>query len=250
MPRHGIWRTHLTILLVYGLLAVLLTWPTVTHLATHLPGDGGDDRLLLEPVVGEACSADPAPSPLFSAAMFYPIGINLAFYTLTTLNALTALPLTLTLGVVAASNLHMWFTFVAGGYGTFLLARYVLASGLSAERRRVLLPSSSPLLLTPDSLLPTPSFAAAALAGGFYAFASSQLFYVSLGQFNIASKPLVPYTILFVMKSRRDLQSLRWPALAALFLIMQAWAEMTYASFLAVFIALYAVYEVGAWCSD
>ena len=36
-------RSHLLVLVGYGLLAVLLTWPTVTHLATHLPGDGGDD---------------------------------------------------------------------------------------------------------------------------------------------------------------------------------------------------------------
>ncbi len=238
MPRHGIWRTHLTILLVYGLLAVLLTWPTVTHLATHLPGDGGDDPAIAWNLwwVKQALLTLHT-NPLFSTALFYPIGINLAFYTLTTLNALTALPLTLILGVVAASNFHMWFTFVAGGYGAFLLARYVLVRDLSVERRR----TSSPLLPTPYSLLP-PS-----LAGGFYAFASSQLFYVSLGQFNIASSHWVPYTILFVMKSRRDLQSLRWPALAALFLIMQAWAEMTYASFLAVFIALFVAYEVGAW---
>jgi hypothetical protein len=246
MPRHSVWRTHLTILLVYGLLAVLLTWPTVTHLATHLPGDGGDDPAIAWNLwwVKHALLTLHT-DPLFSTAMFYPIGINLAFYTLTTLNALTALPLTLTLGVVAASNLHMWFTFVAGGYGAFLLARYVLARDLLAERRRAL--SSSPLLPTSYSLLLTPSFLAAALAGMFYAFASSQLFYVSLGQFNIASSHWVPYTILFVMKSRRDLQSLRWPALAALFLVMQAWAEMTYASFLAVFIVLYAVYEVGAF---
>src|SRR5512136_455114 len=169
MPRHGIWRTHLTILLVYGLLAVLLTWPTVTHLATHLPGDGGDDPAIAWNLwwVKHALLTLHT-SPLFSSAMFYPIGIDLAFYTLTTLNALTALPLTLTLGVVAASNLHMWFTFVAGGYGAFLLARYVLTGKPSAEKHRV----SSFLLPTPYSLLPTPYslLLPPALAGGFYAF--------------------------------------------------------------------------------
>jgi hypothetical protein len=158
--------------------------------------------------------------------MFYPVGVNLAFYTLTVLNALTALPLTLFLGVTTASNLHLWFTMAVGGYGTFLLARYLLAT---SSRR--------------DASRGGTSIWAAALAGGFYTFASSQLFYVSLGQFNIASSHWVPYTILFVLKSRRDLASLRWPALAALFLTMQAWAEMTYASFLFVFIALFVLYE-------
>jgi hypothetical protein len=38
-------RTHLTILLVYALLAILLTWPTAAHVAAHLPGDGGDEAV-------------------------------------------------------------------------------------------------------------------------------------------------------------------------------------------------------------
>ncbi len=221
-------RTHLAILLVYALLAVLLTWPTAAHLATHLPGDGGDDPAIAWNLwwVKQALLTL-RTNPLFTDFMFYPLGVNLAFYTLTTLNALTALPLTLALGVVAASNLHMWFTFVVGGYGAFLLARHVLAHtfGLETKGDAIIWP--------------------AAMAGGFYAFASSQLFYVSLGQFNIASSHWVPYTILFILKSRRDLVSPRWPALAALFLIMQTWAEMTYATFLLVFIALYVVYELA-----
>ena len=49
-------------------------------------------------------------NPLSSDYMFHPLGINLAFYTLTLLNALgTALPWTLNLGVVTASNMHMLF---------------------------------------------------------------------------------------------------------------------------------------------
>jgi hypothetical protein len=217
-------RTRLPVLLVYALLAVLLTWPTVTHAATYLPGDGGDDPAIAWNLwwVKHAL-LNLRTNPLFSDFMFYPVGVNLAFYTLTVLNALTAMPLTLTLGVTMASNLHLWFTIVVGGYGTYLLARYLLAT--SSRRGGA-------------------DIWAAALAGGFYTFASSQLFYVSLGQFNIASSHWVPYTIIFVLKSRRDLPSLKWPALAALFLTMQAWAEMTYASFLIIFIALYVTYEI------
>ena len=209
---------HLAVLLAYLALAIVLTWPTVTHLATHLPGDGGDDPAIAWNMwwVKHALLTLHT-SPLHTDAMFYPIGINLAFYTLTVLNALTAMPLTVTLGVVAACNLHTWFTMVAGGYGAFLLARQL---GNRA--------------------------APSAVAGMCYAFASSQLFYISLGQFNIASSHWLPYVILFVMKSRRDLHSLRSPLLAALFLVMQSWAEMTYASFALVFIALTVVCEVIA----
>jgi hypothetical protein len=294
MRSSAVWRTQLVVLLVYLLLAVLLTWPTVTHIATHLPGDGGDDPAIAWNLWWVKHSLlTLQTNPLFSDYMFYPIGVNLAFYTLTVLNALTAMPLTLTLGVVTASNLHMWFTMLVGGYGMFLLVRESgnqgsgnqesglresggrdsgnQESGLGKSGNRELEFSDSPIpdslvpdspipdslspdslspdSSSPDSLIPDPPspnplpLGAAALAGGFYAFASSQLFYLSLGQFNIASSHWVPYALLFVFKSRRDLSSLRWPLLAALFLIMQAWAEMTYASFLLVFIALYVAYE-------
>lgn len=222
------WRLQMAVLLAYALLAIWLTWPTVSQLSSHLPGDGGDDPAIAWNLwwVKHALLTLQR-QPLISDYMFYPIGINLAFYTLTVLNALTALPITLNLGVVAASNLHVWFSMVVGGYGTFLLARQELGG-----RGR------------------TVSWAAG-LSGVFYAFGSSQLFYLSLGQFNIASSHWVPYVVLCVMRTRAN-PSLRYPALAALFLVWQAWAEMTYASFLLVFIVLYLAYEAisaafGLW---
>ena len=101
-----------SVCLIYLLLAYLLTWPTVTHIATHLPGDGGTIRQSPGTSGGpKHALLDLKTNPLFTDYMFYPIGINLAFYTLTVLNALTALPLpTLNLGVVSASNIHMLFT--------------------------------------------------------------------------------------------------------------------------------------------
>ncbi len=124
----GAWRGHIAVLMLYLALAILLTWPTATHVSTHLPGDGGDDPAIAWNLwwVKHALLTL-RTSPLHSDFLFYPIGINLAFYTLTVLNALTALPLTLNAGVVAASNLHMWFTMVVGGFGVFLLVRQLQA---------------------------------------------------------------------------------------------------------------------------
>jgi hypothetical protein len=215
---HPVWRTHLIVCLAYLLLAILLTWPTVTHLTTQLPGDGGDDPAIAWNLWWmKHALLDLKSNPLFSDYMFYPVGVNLAFYTLTVLNDLTALPLTLNTGVVAASNLHMLFTFVAGGYGAFLLVRQELGKATQ------------------------PAIWAAALAGVIYAFASSKIFYVSLGQFNIASSHWIPFYVLFLIRTCRQPKSLRWPVMSALFLALQAWAEMTYASFLIIFTALYAV---------
>jgi hypothetical protein len=66
-----------------------------------------------------------------------------------------------------------------------------------------------------------------------------------LGQFNIASSQWIPFTVLYVLRSGRPGARLREPLLAALFLLLQAYAELTYASFLVIFIALFAAYRVA-----
>ena len=86
-----------------------------------------------------------------------------------------------------------------------------------------------------------PGFWAALLAGGIYAFASAKLFYAALGQFNIASSQWIPFCALYLVRMvhARSLRGkLREAALAGLFLVFQAWAELTYASFLLLLIGL------------
>jgi len=165
-PKFNSWlRYHLLLLLAYFLLAAVLTWPTLPHLTTHLPGDGGDD-----PAIAwnfwwlKYALLNLRQNPFQSNFLFYPIGINLAFYTLTVLNAVTALPLTLNFGVVAASNLHLLFTFVSGGYGAFLLARHVLTTADPLKSRGAGergsggdIPPCPPAPLPPCSSLARPS---------------------------------------------------------------------------------------------
>lgn len=227
-----------TLLLLTGylLLAVLLTWPTAGHLATHLPGDGGDDPAIAWNLWWvKYALLNRAQSPFYTDYLFYPVGVNLAFYTLTVWNAVTALPITLTVNVVTASNLHMFFSFATGAYGTFLLVRYVLTPTL---------PSAGRLDIGPNRLTPARNliWLSAAISGGFNAFASSNLFYVSLGQFNIASTHWIPFAVLYTLRTRRQPRQLKNPLIAALFLTMQTWSEMTYASFLLIFIGLYWTY--------
>ena len=76
------------------------------------------------------------------------------------------------------------------------------------------------------------------LAGALYAFASSKLFYAALGQGNIASSQWAPFAALYIVRTARPGGKARDAALAALFLALQAYAEMTYASFLLVFAGL------------
>jgi hypothetical protein len=235
-PSWPVWGSYLV-------LAIVLTWPTILHLSTHLPGDGGDDPAIAWNLWWvKYALLNTGQNPFQTDYLFYPLGIDLAFYTLTVLNAVTALPLTLNLGVVTASNLHLLFTFVVGGYGTFPLTRYVLTTiGTDAgpSNRGTSGPGAGRSL----------AWLSAVIAGGFYAFASSQLFYVALGQFNIASHHWVSLAVLYVLRTWRSPHRLKNALLAGLFLTLQAWAEMTYASFLLIFIGLYWLYGLvlEAW---
>lgn len=213
------WKRHLLVIGLYSLLALVLTYPLVLHFTTHVPGDGGDDPALAWNLWWvKYALLDLGASPFHCDYMFHPIGINLAFYTLTVLNALISIPLQVTFGLIPASNIVLLSSFVLGGYGTFLLSRHLLSE--------------------------KDTFGAPFMAGLVYAFSSSKLFYASLGQFNIASSQWIPLCVLFLLKMQKRPERLRYTLLAALFLLFQAWAEMTYASFLLVFVIILATYEL------
>jgi hypothetical protein len=215
-------RVPAVVLALYTLVALLLTWPLVRHFTTHVPGDGIDDPSLAWNLwwIKERL-VDQRNLDIFHVDwMFHPIHINLGFYTLTPLNGLLSIPLQTTFSLVIASNLVLLSSFAIGGFGAYLLATQELKTQ-NVKLKNVAL--------------------AACCAGFVYAFASSKLFYVSLGQFNIASSQWVPFCALYLLRLSRATSwrsGLRDACLAGLFLTLQAWAELTYASFLLIFAAL------------
>jgi hypothetical protein len=217
-------------LLIYGIAALVLTWPLAAHFTTHMPGDGIDD-----PSLGwnlwwiKQRLVDQLDLDIFHVGwMFHPVEINLAFYTLTPLNGLLSIPLQTAFGLVIANNVVLFSSFVLAGFGCYLL----VLSLLGDWRRLGEIGGGF-----------YPSIHLAALFAGFvYAFASSKLFYAALGQYNIASSQWIPFCVLYVLRIGRSTSlrpALRNSALAALFLTFQAWAELTYASFLILFIVIY-----------
>jgi hypothetical protein len=208
-------------LFAYLALSLLLTWPLAVHFGTHVPGDGIDDPALAWNLwwVKHAL-VDRPQNPFACDWQFWPIGINLAFYTLTLLNGVLSIPLQMVFGVTAAYNVLLLSSFVIGGYGAYLLCREVLRCGDAETRRRGEVGGSSQVL---------PAF----FGGLLYAFASAKLFYAALGQGNIASSQWIPFAALYLLRMARPGGRLRDVALAALFFVLQAYAELTYASFLA-----------------
>src|SRR5512147_2946076 len=122
-------RRHLWVLLAYLILSLLLTWPLVVQFASHVPGDGIDDPALAWNLWWlKHALVDQPQNPFAASWVFWPIGINLAFYTLTILNGLLALPIQTVFGVVPAYNAQLLLSFVLGGYGAYLLCLETLGS--------------------------------------------------------------------------------------------------------------------------
>lgn len=234
-------RSHLAVLAAYLALALLLTYPLLLHFTTHVPGDGGDDPALAWNLwwVPHAL-IDLGTSPIYTDALFFPIGLNLGFYTLTYLNAFLALPIQFGFGVIPAANVNVLLSFALSGFGAFLLVYDLLSHSVSgansaASRERE---SRAPFLVP-----------AAFLAGLVYAFSSNKFLYAALGQFNIASSQWIPFYLLFLFK----LLPPRSPAvshgrywlpgfLLGFFLLAQALSEFIFASFLILFTLAYLVY--------
>jgi len=220
-------------LLLFGALSLLLTWPLAAQFTTHVPGDGIDDPSLAWNLwwVKQAL-VDRPQNPFQVTWQFWPVGINLAFYTLTVLNGMLAIPLQAVFGVIPAYNLILLSSFVLGGLGAYLLCLDFLRWRRASDE--VAGPTGREAIF--------PAF----LGGVFYAFASARLFYAALGQANIASAQWIPFALLYIVRALRPAGRPREAALAAFFIVLQAYAELTYASFLALFGALAILWRVVA----
>lgn len=226
-PRRS-YRADLYALLAYLFLAIVLTYPLVLHFTTHVAGDGRDDPALTWNLWWVPYALlQLQSSPVYTDFMFHPIGLNLAFYTLTYLNAFLAIPFQFAFNLVVAANTNLLLSFALSGFGTYLLARYLLRD------------------FTSD---PT---AAAFVAGAVYAFSANKLLYASLGQFNIASSHWIPFYILFLLKLTHALGQDRpgrvtafYGFLVGLFLLLQALSEFIFASFLIIVTAFYLVFWI------
>ncbi|OIO90414.1 MAG: hypothetical protein AUK03_13010 [Anaerolineae bacterium CG2_30_64_16] len=267
-------RRHLWVLLGYIGLSLLLTWPLAAHFASHVPGDGIDDPSLAWNLwwVKHAL-VDQPQNPFACDWQFWPVGINLAFYTLTVLNGMLSVPLQSVFGTIVAYNMVLLSSFVLSGYGAYLLCREVMGwvdeetgkqgkqgnkesgvrgqgsgvrnqgsgirgeeSGGRSQSHPVTLSPCHPVTRSPGHRV---NATLAAFAGGaLYAFASAKLFYAALGQGNIASSQWIPFAALYLLRAARPGGKLRDAALAALFLLLQAYAELTYATFLMIFAGL------------
>jgi hypothetical protein len=128
--------TGTTATLLYGAVAVLMTWPLATGLARDIPWDLGDSVLNCWILGWSAThflrilSGDLSAAPEFwNANIFYPEPLTLAYSEHLAAQAIQILPIyALTGNLILGYNLLFLSTFVLSGVGMFLLVRDITGS--------------------------------------------------------------------------------------------------------------------------
>ena len=238
MNRHpDRYRHHVYALLGYLALTLLMTYPLVSEFARAIPGDGFDGWQNVWNLwwVKRALLVE-GSSPYFTRFVDYPDGVYLYFHTLNIFNGLTFLPVTLNAGVLVAYNVAVVFSFVVGGYGTYLLALYVMRHD-SLDGRGLRLQACL----------------AAFLGGVVFAFSPYHTAHL-LGHMQLISLEWIPFYALFAIKAIEKAQVsnlkfqisnwLRYALIAALFLVLVAACDWYYAFYMVLFTGLYWLWAV------
>ena len=247
-PNHSIMSTsrlirryglHGLALLGYVGLTLGLTYPLVLDFGQAIPGDGFDGWQNVWNIwwIKSALLVD-GVSPYYTRMVDYPVGVALHFHTLNPFNGLTFLPITLNWGNLVAYNIAILFSFVAGAYGAFLLALYVLRPNgattgdpVKSRQRRI---------------------AAAFVAGAVFAFSPYHMAHL-LGHMQLISLEWIPFFALFAIRQATDLEPamtaggdpgihnkrfLRRSMWPALFLVLVVSCDWYYAFYMALFSVL------------
>ena len=118
--------------LVYGLLAVLMTWPLALHLSTRL---GGSDPDLFNVYWGNWWvhrALTTGQNPYMTRYLIYPQGFDLTTFAFSPLLALLSIPLNWIVSPVVSYNLLVWVTIVLCCAAMDELVRYLTGNAWAA----------------------------------------------------------------------------------------------------------------------
>ncbi len=223
---------HLFALCSYLALTLVLTYPLIREFTRAIPGDGFDGWQNVWNLwwVKRALLVE-GSNPYFTRLLDYPAGVYLHFHTLNIFNGLTFLPLTLNAGALVAYNSAALFSFVVGGYGSYLLALWLLPAGCPAFLRHL----------------------AAFVSGFVFVFSPYHMAHL-LGHMQLISLEWLPfYALVVLMLLRRVVQAqgrwlgstLSYSALAALLLVLVALCDWYYAFYMALLSLLFWAWAVA-----
>lgn len=215
------------IALAYLLLTCVLTYPAIAYFFSAIPGDSFDGWQNLWNLwwIRRAILVEHR-HPFFTDVLYYPTGVSLLFHTLNPFNGLFSLPVQLAANLFAAYNSIVFFSFVVGGLGGYLLARSMLRH--TSEPARTW---------------------AAFLAGVVYTFSPFHFAHL-LGHMQVFSLEWIPFYVLYLWRGvervRRGWLTWRDVVLPAFFLVLIAlcdWYFVLYCLLFTVLIWLYLLWR-------
>lgn len=222
-------RVHWSVIGLFTLFTLILTWPLAARVTTHVPGIAqwafDESTFVWNIWYFKDAVIDRLASPLQTELIWYPLGIDLVLYTYNFFHALLALPPALAVNLPFGSNVALLLSTILSGYGTFLLALYLL-------KRQF------PITVV-DGVTPMRYWAPALAAGLLYAFASNRAIYAALGHYDMVTTQWIPFYALMLLRSLDERlvapQRRKAALLAGLFFALTGLAEMISALFLAIF---------------
>ena len=124
-------KTHLTVLGVFVMLALVLNWPLPMHLGKTYMTPVGDFAHGYWNYWWAADALDRGVDPMHTDKLWPPDGASLVWGNFPVLLVYAAAPLTWAFGPAVAYNVMYLLSFVLAGWGAYLLARYLTGSVLS-----------------------------------------------------------------------------------------------------------------------
>ena len=202
---------HLLALIAYTALTLMLTYPLVLQLHTHLAG--GDIDVWINPWANwwlEKAITE-GLGPFHSDYLFYPEGVSLVFHSFSPVNTLFWWLLKPLFGAMVSYNLTILLAYVMSGYTMWLLARYWTGNDYAGF-----------------------------LAGVIFAFSPYHM--MESAHPVIATTQWIPLSSLCLIKALRE-RSVQYGCLSAVFLILSALSGWHLLFFAGLWALLYIAYK-------
>ena len=121
-------RSPFLIFVIYSLLTIPLTWPTVAHLGSHIPGQLGDAYVHLWTFEWLKFALLSGQNLFETDLIFYPIGVSLLNHNIAWVNFALWLPLQAIFGSEVGYSLAFMLIFPLNGLAIYLLVRELVAT--------------------------------------------------------------------------------------------------------------------------
>lgn len=242
---------HLLALAFYTVATVVFTWPLALHLTSAIPGDSFDGwqnywnlwwirQALVERIT----------NPLLTDLLYHPTGVSLYFHTLNPFNGVITLPVQLAFGLIPAYNAVVLVSWVLGGYGMFLLTRWVIRrlmlqseGGFSPQRRR---DKSDAAEQKQEMIVRIACSVGPFTAGLIYTLSPFHMAHL-LGHMQVISLQWMPFYILALLRSlalaRAGRPWLRMALWAGFFLILTGLCDWYYVLYLFLFTSVTVLWQ-------